>query len=107
MYMIKFQNGDKVQYVGRKLASELSGKLGVVVARVGGTDNGVVVEFGGRDAYIMDETQHLARFQGKEPSPHLDGDKVSTGKADKKVAGPEVERRKGVGGGKRRNADQD
>lgn len=98
MYLNRFQQGDKVQYCGRNehLAKELSGKLGIVHARVGGEESGVVVDFGS-DSYIMDERTALTRFQGKERAEgvgdeaHTKGDK----KGDKKSpAGPEVTRRK-------------
>ena len=101
MYMIRFQQGDKVQYCGDRLR-QLSGQLGVVHARVGNTESEVVVDFG-RDSYILDEND-LTKFQGKEPTALLEGELgkgEKPGKADKKVAGPEVQKRRGVGGGKR------
>ena len=87
--MNKFQQGDKVQYCGERV-KELSGKLGVVHARVQNTETGVVVDFG-NDCYILDEQRHLTRFQGKEGLPHSHED---DGKNDKKPAGPEIVRRK-------------
>jgi len=107
MYMIRFQQGDKVSYCGEKLR-QLAGQLGIVHARVGNTESEVVVDFG-RDSYILDEASDLTKFQGKEPTAHVEGELgkgEKPGKADKKVAGPEVQRRKGVGGGKRSNPNQ-
>jgi hypothetical protein len=104
MYFKRFQNGDKVQYCGEKLASELSGKLGVVLARVQNVDDELVVDFG-NGAYIMDENRDLTKFQGREAPVHVPGDKPT--KVDKKVAGAEVQKRRGVGGGKRTAASQD
>jgi hypothetical protein len=85
-----------VSYTGSKFAKELNGALGIVDAHVQGSDNGIIVSFG-KDAYILDETKHLTRFQGK----------VRTEGADERK-GPAVEKRKGVGaGGKRRVVDQE
>jgi hypothetical protein len=86
-----------VTYTGNKFAKDLQGSLGIVHAFVGGTDNGVVVTFGS-DAYILDETRHLAPFQGKLRTERGD---------EKKPAGPDVQKRRGVGAGKRRVVDQD
>lgn len=94
MYLNRFQQGDEVQYCGSKLGSDLAGKIGVVVGRVQNSLQGVVVEFGS-DAYVMDELTHLVKFHGKKPSAHQDSEKPMS-KADKQVAGPEVESRKGV-----------
>lgn len=90
----RFQQGDMVSYTGSKFAKELNGALGIVDAHVQGSENGIIVSFG-KDAYILDETRHLTRFQGK----------VKTEGHEPK--GPAVEKRKGVGGGKRRVVDQD
>lgn len=80
----KFQQGDKVSYIGRKYAQDLSGSLGIVEATVGNDDSGLVVSFGG-DSYIMRE-RNLARFQGKVKDPSEDAS------APKDV---EITRRKG------------
>ena len=98
MYINRFQQGDKVSYCGGKLASELGGKLGVVLARVQNVQNELVVDFG-NGAYIMDENRDLAKFQGKEAPVHVDGEKHA--KVDKKVGNTEVQKRRGVGSGKR------
>jgi hypothetical protein len=93
----RFQQDDMVTYTGSKFAKELHGALGIVVAHVQGSDNGIVVAFG-KDAYILDETKHLTRFQGK----------LKTEGSQHEPKGPAVEKRKGVGGGgKRRVVDQD
>jgi hypothetical protein len=99
MYFKRFQQGDKVVYSGSKFASELSGKLGYVVGRVDGTQQGVVVDFG-EHAYILNEAEHLDRFQGKDLSVKL-SHSDATDLADKKVGNTEVQKRKGVGGGKK------
>lgn len=90
MHHNRFQQGDKVSYIGTKFASELHGKLGFVVGRVDNADGEVVVSFGS-DAYIMGELEHLASFQGKVPG---EGDQDDSSKAVK------VEKRKGLGGKK-------
>lgn len=77
MQLKRFQQGDKVQYTGKKFASDLQGKLGEVAGRVANQPTGVVVDFGG-ESYVMDENRHLAPFQG-----HLKGDKED--KKDTKV----------------------
>jgi hypothetical protein len=101
MYFKKFQQGDKVNYCGEKLASELSGKLGYVVGRVEGTQQGVVVDFG-EHAYIMDEVAHLVKFQGRDLPARMDNDKGDPAeKAEKKVGNTEVQKRKGIGGSKK------
>lgn len=102
MYTNKFQMGDEVSYAGEKLAKELSGVLGVIHSRVSNTEREVVVVFG-KDAYVLDETRHLTKFNGKRSS---DGTAIPVVK-DKKAGGPAVEKRKGIGAGKRRSADQD
>lgn len=84
MQFHKFQQNDKVTYVGSKLGKTLHGKIGIVCARIEKTDSGVVVEFGD-DAYVMDE-KHLSKFKATE------------GPRDQ---GPEVTKRK------RRMVDQD
>lgn len=98
MYFNRFQQGDEVQYNGKKdsLAKLVNGKQGEVVARVGGSDTEVVVDFGG-NAYIVEETD-LSRFVKRERPVH-----------ETESAGPEVQKRRGVGekpaggrGGKRR-----
>ncbi len=65
-----YQQGDKVSYCGKKFASDLNGKLGEVVARVEGTEHGIVVDFGD-NAYVLDEEKHVTRFRaakgGAEP----------------------------------------
>lgn len=91
----RFMQGDKVSYVGTKHAKELHGKLGYIVGRVQNADHEVCVDFG-EDAYVMDERHHLSRFQGKEKTD---------GHHDPK--GPAVEKRKGVGGGRKRVVDQE
>jgi hypothetical protein len=96
MYMNRFQQGDKVQYAGNKLSKELAGKLGIIHARVGNSERGVVVDFG-NDSYILDEQDHLAKFQLKEAQIRSDDSKV-----EKKPTGPEVTRRKS-----RKNVDQE
>jgi ribonucleotide monophosphatase NagD (HAD superfamily) len=100
MYLNRFQQGDEVSYVGEKFVGEIAAKVGVVLARVGGSDSEVVVAFGS-DAYIVDENVHLARARGGR-AVVSNQDNVPGEKAEKKVAGPEVSKRKGVGGGKRR-----
>lgn len=101
MHFKRFQQGDSVQYAGDKehLAKELNGMEGTVVGRVQNSEVGVVVDFGG-DAYIMDETRHLARFV-KRQKPEAEAQK-----------GPEVQKRRGVSdqggkGKKRRNQEED
>lgn len=100
MHYNRFQQGDEVQYSGSKesLAKIVSGKQGTVLARVGGSEDEVVVDFGG-NAYIVNEATDLARFVKREhPAHETESD-----------AGPEVVKRRGVGekpaggrGGKRR-----
>lgn len=46
---------DRVVYVGQKYAKELSGKIGFVVARVGGQRGHWVVDFP-EHSYVMSET---------------------------------------------------
>lgn len=61
----RFMIGDQVNYVGEKFAERLAGRLGVIHARVGATDHGVIVDFHsekGVDSYIMDEMRHLASY---------------------------------------------
>jgi hypothetical protein len=79
----KFQQDDKVTYIGTKFSKELHGSVGVVDGRVGGTDTGVVVSFGGDESYVMDE-KHLTRFVAK---PKDDSKEESKG-------GPEVSKRR-------------
>lgn len=88
MYYNRFQQGDEVQYAGKKesLAKIVSGKQGTVVARVGCSESEVVVDFGG-NAYIVDETTDLARFVKRERPAH----------ETESNAGPEVTKRRGVG----------
>lgn len=54
--MPSFMPGDKVRYVGRKFARDLSGKgkIGEVCAAVQGESNKLVVDFGD-DSYVMSE----------------------------------------------------
>jgi hypothetical protein len=59
--MARFMKDDEVSYVGAKFAEDLAGAKGVVYARVGNSENEVVVDFG-RDSYIMDEWKHLIPF---------------------------------------------
>lgn len=73
----RFQQGDKVQYTGKKFASDLQGKLGEVAGRVENQETGVVVDFGG-ESYIMDENKHLAPFQGHLKSGPSREDKKDT-----------------------------
>lgn len=61
----RFMIGDQVNYISDRFAEKLAGRLGVIHARVGATEHGVVVDFSserGTDSYIMDETRHLAPF---------------------------------------------
>ncbi len=100
MYFNRFQQGDSVQYSGSKdyLAKELNGKEGFVVARVGGSQQEVVVTFG-NDAYIMDEQNHLDKFVRRAKPENQD-----------QAKGPDIQKRRGVGekgkGGKRRNQEE-
>lgn len=50
-----FMPFDSVQYCGEKLRSELGGSLGTICARVQGSKQSYVVDFG-KDAYILDES---------------------------------------------------
>jgi hypothetical protein len=84
---MRFQQGDKVTYMGKKFASDLQGKLGEVVGRLANCSNGVVVDFGG-DAYVLDENKHVGPFQGHLKSDH------SGDKEDKRRSGPEVKKRR-------------
>lgn len=59
--MALFMPFDNVQYAGEKLRSELRGKLGSICARVNGSDNTYVVDFGD-GAYVMHESL-LERFK--------------------------------------------
>jgi hypothetical protein len=61
----RFMIGDQVNYIGERFAEKLAGRLGVIHARVGRTEHGVVVDFHGEkgtDSYVMDETYHLAPY---------------------------------------------
>ena len=102
MYYNRFQQGDSVQYSGAsdRLAKELNGKEGFVVARVGGSEREVCVTFGD-SAYIMDEQDHLDKFVKRAAPPSHD------------QKGPDVQKRRGVSGddggrkgGKRRNKEE-
>jgi len=101
MYFNKFQQGDSVQYCGRKqsLQSLLSGKEGLVVARVQCDDHEVVVTFG-NDAYVLDERVSLESFvKRSRPKPM-------------ESKGPDVQKRRGVSepkskGGKRRASQEE
>lgn len=67
-----FQQGDLVNYVGEKFASEIRSKLGEVVARVKNEPGAYVVDFGD-DAYIVGE-RSLTRFKASnksEPMPKV------------------------------------
>ena len=63
MYFNRFQQGDSVQYVGKKdsLASKLNGREGFVDARVQGSETELCVTFGD-DSYILDEQTELDKF---------------------------------------------
>lgn len=98
MQFKKFQQGDKVQYVGRKFAAELNSSLGVIDAHVNGSDTEVVVSFG-QHSFVMD-SKSLSHFQGKVKEEQLSEKKVYK---DDSVGGAEVHRRKP--GGKRRNQE--
>lgn len=74
-----FQVGDKVSYKGSKFSRELHGHLGIVLARIEKTQNGVVVDFGD-DAYVMDEVHSLVPFQGQERAPKDKGSKEKLSK---------------------------
>lgn len=92
MHFRRFMIGDRVSYFGERFAKDLQGKLGHVISHVHNSDNGVVVEFGDKDAYILDETRHLARFLGfTKGEKH---DRAGTGMDTEKSKGPEVQRRK-------------
>lgn len=101
MYIKRFQQGDSVQYVGKKesLHSKLNGREGFVDARIQGSETELCVSFGD-DAYILDEVTDLAKFIKRERVDHTDKNK-----------GPAVEKRRGVsdksGGKKRRNQEED
>jgi hypothetical protein len=82
-----FQQGDLVKYTGAQL-NELGGKIGTVCARVGGEEFLVTVDFGEDQAYLVDE-RNLARTLPKVKEE------------EKEEKGPKVEKRKGVGKGKR------
>jgi len=56
--------GDLVNYIGKKFARELNTKMGEVCARVSGSPDSVVVEFGD-DSYIM----HHRNLKKYVPSP--------------------------------------
>lgn len=61
----RFMIGDQVNYISERFAEKLAGRLGIIHARVGATEHGVVVDFPsdkGTDSYIMDETRHLAPY---------------------------------------------
>jgi hypothetical protein len=60
---LKFYNGDKVSYCGKKYAKELAGQLGEVIAHVQNAENEVVVAFD-KDDYILDEVHSITKFQG-------------------------------------------
>jgi hypothetical protein len=79
---MRFTLGEKVSYTGTKHRSDLAGKLGEIVGRVTNSETGVVVSFGGKDAYICDEMKHLSPFQG-----HIKGggDGEKSEKKDDKV----------------------
>jgi hypothetical protein len=88
MHLNRFGQGDKVSYAGEKFAKDLHGKLGIICGRIGGTEHGVVVDFG-EDSYVMDEERHLVPFQGKLRSETPEG-----GKDEKKRGGVEVHKRR-------------
>src|ERR1041385_1122846 len=90
----RFQQGDKVNYIGPKFASELSGRLGTVDGFVQNSDSEVVVSFGTDDSYVMNE-KHLSRFQGKIKEDRPEGEK-------ERPKDVEVTKRRG---GKRRSED--
>jgi hypothetical protein len=97
MNRLNFMREDKVTYTGSTFAKELHGKLGVVIAPIANSESGYVVNFGGKDDYVM-SGDHLTPFHGKikedgEPSRDEKG-------------GVEVTKRK-PGGGKRRVIDQE
>ena len=50
-----FMPFDTVQYCGDKLRSELGGSVGTICAKVQGSKQSYVVDFG-KDAYILDES---------------------------------------------------
>jgi len=104
MYFNRFQQGDSVQYCGKKesLNGLLNGKEGFVVSRVQGDEREVVVTFG-NDAYILDEQVSLERFVRRARPENADHAK-----------GPDVQKRRGVGegggkgkGGKRRTNQEE
>lgn len=66
--MMRFMIDDKVSYAGKKFAGILSGKVGIVVGRVAGTESGIVVEFE-KDAYVLDENKHLSVFVPSQKLP--------------------------------------
>ena len=76
---------DKVQYSGKRVRQNLSGKLGEIVGRVANVPTEVVVDFG-TGAYILDETE-LSHFQG-----HLKGEPGS--EKEEKRRGPQVKARR-------------
>lgn len=96
MYHRKFQQGDLVKYVGERLGKDLNGKIGSICGRIAGTEAGVCVDFGEDQAYVMSE--HVLVKTVAKP-------KIEAGGEDDKKR-PEVQRRKGVGTGKRqKNAE--
>lgn len=86
----KWMREDKVSYVGSKFASELRGKLGVIIVPVGNSENSYVVNFGKEDFVVSGDS--LSTFHGKV---HADGDSEES-------KGMDVQKRKTTGG-KRRN----
>lgn len=84
-----FMPGDHVSYTGEKLKELRKARDLFVVAPVGGSERGLVVESGG-DAFIVDR-DNLTKYR---PSP----------KEEKEEKGPVVEKRRGT---KKRGADLD
>lgn len=101
MYFNRFQQGDSVQYVGKKdsLASKLNGREGFVDSRIQGSQTELCVTFGD-DSYILDEQTDLATFVRKAKP------------AEDQTKGVDVQKRRGVSGddrkgGKRRKGQQE
>lgn len=104
MHFNRFQQGDSVQYVGKKesLRSNLAGREGFVDSRVGGEPTLLCVTFG-ENSYLLDEHRDLAKYVKREKVDHTDR------------KGPEVQKRRGVSGeegrkggkGRRKGSDQE
>lgn len=93
----KFQQGDKVSYVGNKFARDLSGALGIIDSFVGNSESEFVVTFGS-DSFVMHE-KCLTRFQGKTS--------VKEDRSPEKEAAPkDVEITKRRGGKRRPGQDE-